>query len=394
MNKKSIVLIFALLLTGITLQTVSACRYTVCEIGYAEFRIDHYRLLFFKDNDVSDALAKSFQRTAHGALLDANVKSEIIDVNKSRTDTVLTYYDTYKKAHIPLAVLISPDGRAFPFELEKEVSKFKESVWDLLEDVVFSPARRHIKNEIIKSFAIVLFVEGENAAANVSVLNEIKGAMEDIADMQNSMPKPFENPPQLIVIPKDQIQNEQVLLWSLGWKKEQEGVPVAAVLYGRGRIMGRLLSGQLLKKEYIYNLMTIVGADCECGLDRTWILGSMMPLRWNRKDRKEVVRWHHFDAENPTVKAEMSQILSISPGRAGRAGTNTLFGYTEGAIKIIESYESEQKPAAASHVQVKEETSAWGALLSTRIYWAFAIIIGINFAVLLILIRRRRKRID
>jgi len=392
MIKKSIVLFFALLLAGITLQTASACRYTVCEIGYAEFRIDHYRLLFFKDTDVSDALAKSFQRTAHGALLDANVKSEIIDVNQSRTDTVITYYNTYKKAHTPLAVLIAPDGRAFPFELEREMSEFNESVWDLLEDVVFSPVRRQIKDEIIKSFAVVLFVEGENATANASVLNEIKGAMEDIAEMQNSMPKPFENPPQLIIIPKDQIINEQVLLWSLGWKNDQEGTPVAAVLYGRGRMMGRLLSGQLLKKEYIYNLMTIVGADCECGLDRTWILGSMMPLRWNRKDRKEVVNWHHFDAENPTVKAEMSQILSISPGRAGRVGTNTLYGYTEGAIKIIKSYESTQKPAAVSPVHIEEETSTWDALLSTRIYWIFAIIIGINFVVLLILIRRKRKQ--
>jgi len=392
MKRKPVVIIFILLLTAIAFQPASACRYTVCEIGYAEFRIDHYRLLFFNDDDINDALVKSFSRTAHGALLDANVKMEIIDVNQNPEDTVMTYYKAYKKAHEALVVLVAPDGRAYPFELSTEMSKFNDSVWGLLEAVVSSPLRKQIKNEIIQSFAIVLFVEGDNANANTSVLNEIRGAIEGITDMQNSMPKPFENPPQLIVITKDQIKNEQVLLWSLGWNQEHGGMPAAAVLYGRGRMMGRLLSGELLRKEYIYNLMTIVGADCECGLDRTWILGSMMPLRWDRKNRKDVVKWHQFDAENPTVKAEMSQILSLSPGKAGRAGTNTLYGYTEGAIKIIESYESELKSEKPQPNIEEDETETGLTVPSSGLYWIVAFIILIDLAVLWALIRRKRKQ--
>lgn len=392
MDKKPIVLFLAIILTGIILQPASACRYTVCEIGYAEFRIDHYRLIFFNDDDIGDALVSSFKRTAHGALLDANVKMEIIDVNLNREDTVLAYYNAYKKAHEALAVLVAPDGRTYPFELTTETSKFNDSVWNLLEAVVSSPIRKQIKNQIIRSFAVVLFVEGDNANENTAVLNEIKGAMEGITEMQKSMPKPFENPPQLIVITKDQIKNEQVLLWSLGWKQEQDGMPAAAVLYGRGRMMGRLLSEELLRKEYIYNLMTIVGADCECGLDRTWILGSMMPLRWNRKNRKEVVKWHQFDAENPTVKAEMSQILSISPGKAGRAGTNTLYGYTEGAIKIIESYESELKSETPSRY-IEEENKETGLTVpSSGLYWIIAFIILIDLVVLWLFIKRKRRQ--
>jgi hypothetical protein len=220
--------------------------------------------------------------------------------------------------------------------------------------------------------------------------------MDNIADMQKSMPKPFENPPHLIVMTRDQVDSEQVLLWSLGWKPQQKGQPVAAILYGRGRMMGKLLSGKLLKNEYAYNLMTIVGADCECGLDRTWILGSMTPIRWDRKDRKEVVKWHRFDAENPSVKAEMSQILSISPGKAGKIGNNTLYGYTESAIDIIKSYESKQEPtkvASDNREKIKEENleHAEGNGLSTRLYWIIGIIIAINLIVLLVIMLNRRR---
>ncbi len=372
----------------------TACRYTVCEIGYAEFNIDHYRLILFKDDDVSDEMATLFKRTAYGALLDANVKSELIDVKLIREDTTMNYYTTYKRAGEPLAVLIAPDGKAFPFYMAGKMPDFRESVWQVLQAAVSSPVRKQIKDHIINSFAVVLFIEGDDRAGNERILEQLRAAMQDIKGVQNSMPKPFEYPPYLIVLPRDQIKNEQVLLWSLGWKEDLEGQPAAAILYGRGRLMGKLLSGELLKKEYAYNLLTIVGADCECGLDRSWILGAMMPLRWDRNSRKEVVKWHDFDAENPSVKAEMSQILSISPGKAAKAGSNSLYGYTENAIKVIKSYEAKQKPspALASVKKMQEEVAAENhSRLSSRLYRIIGIILAINLIVLAVIVIRKRR---
>ena len=392
--KKYTLFFLTLILTVFELHTAHACRYTVCEIGFAEFNIDHYRLILFRDKDVNDEMAAVFKRTAYGALLDANVKSEIMDVGQNSQDTTINLYRQYKKAGTPLALLVAPDGKAFPFYMAGKMPQFGESVWQVLQAAVTSPVRKQILDHIIDSFAVVLFIEGDDAAENDRILAQLKAAMEDITGVQKSMPKPFEQPPYLIVMHRDRIKTEAVLLWSLGWKKDLEGQPAAAILYGRGRMMGRLLSGALLRREYAYNLLTIVGADCECGLDRSWILGSMMPLRWDRSSRKAVVKWHSFDAENPSVKAEMSQILSISPDKSAKAGTNSLYGYTENAINIIKSYEAKQQPspAVASVEKMKTEiieTDNTG--LSSRLYWIIGLIIAANLLVLAIIMIKRRR---
>ena len=61
--------------------------------------------------------------------------------------------------------------------------------------------------------------------------------------------------------------------------------------------MGKLLRKDLLKRIYVNNLLSIVGADCECGLERSWIMGAMLPLRWDKNKQNEVFKWHNFDAE-------------------------------------------------------------------------------------------------
>jgi hypothetical protein len=339
MTKKLIYILFVLLL-GVSGNS-NACRYTVCEIGYSDFGTDNYKLVLFDDADVNKKNTSIFSKTTYAALLDANVESSVLNLSKDPAPKYSEYYRIFKKENQPLAILVSPGGDVFPFYLEKEEAKFTESVWGLLEEITSSVARIQVLNSIIKSYAVVLFIEGKNETENATALKEIKTSVQEISETQEKMPKPFENPAEVITLSYEQIKNERVFLWSLGWKDEFTGNPVAAILYGRGRLMGQVLTGDLLEKKYLNNLLTLVGADCECGLDRSWILGRMMPLRWNKRKQQEVVKWHSFDAENPLVKAEMSKILSISPSKErkqGASGTTTLYGYTESAMKIVESY--------------------------------------------------------
>jgi hypothetical protein len=344
MKGKITYLFIIILLIGISTQSI-ACRYTVCEIGYSDFGTDNYKLILFDDADVCENSTSVFTKTTYAALLDANIESSVIDVLTAPDSKELEHYQSFKKGQQPLAILVSPDGDALPFHLSKQEAEFTESVWGLLEDVTSSVSRIQIMNSIVQSYAVVLFIEGDNKYENQKALQEINSSVEEITSIQGKMPKPFENPAEIIMLPKDQIQNERVLLWSLGWKDTFDGKPTAAILYGRGRLMGQLLFDDLLQKKYLNNLLTLVGADCECGLERSWILGRMMPLRWNKKRQQEVVKWHDFDAENPLVKAEMSKILSISPSKErkqGAAGTTTLYGYTETEMKIVDSYDGEQ----------------------------------------------------
>jgi hypothetical protein len=342
--KKQISYFLFLIFFGITNYS-NACRYTVCEIGYSDFGTDNYKLILFDDENVNENNISVFTKTTYAALLDANIESSIIDISKEQDSEYLQHYKSFKKREQALAILVSPEGNILPFNLAKEEAQFSESVWELLEDITSSVARIQILNSVIKSYAVVFFIEGDNKSENEKALQEINSSVEEITSIQGKMPKPFANPAEIITLKKDQIQNEHVLLWSFGWKDDFEGKPTVAILYGRGRLMGQLLTAELLQKKYLNNLLTLVGADCECGLERSWILGKMMPMRWNKKRQQEVVKWHDFDAENPLVKAEMSKILSISPSKErkqGAAGTTTLYGYTESEMKIVDSYSNEQ----------------------------------------------------
>jgi hypothetical protein len=75
--------------------------------------------------------------------------------------------------------------------------------------------------------------------------------------------------------------------------------------------MGPVLTGDDITTRKILNLLSIVGADCECGLDNSWKLGTMIPLRWDYAMQKRVAGLLGFDVENPMIKSEMSRILSV-----------------------------------------------------------------------------------
>jgi hypothetical protein len=314
-----------------------ACRYTVREIGFADFGKDSYRLVLFKDERISDSDANMFENISRAALLDANIIVQVLDVKKD-TSVLLNYYKEYDERK-PNIVLFSPEKRAKVFYIDG-TGNFEQTIWDLLEEVTISPARKKLKDNIIKSYGIAFFIEGTNKEENIKARNILNKAIDEIIDVMEGLPHPVNTPPYLITIKVEDIKNEGVLLWSLGWEKEDFGKPVIALMYGRGRRMGPLLIGSRIKEDVIQNMLRFIGEDCECGLDRSWMLGTMIPLRWDARLKAGVLKEHGFDADNPMVISEMSQILSVAPGRVNQSvNTDLLYGYAENVIRITKSEE-------------------------------------------------------
>lgn len=113
--------------------------------------------------------------------------------------------------------------------------------------------------------------------------------------------------------------------------------------------MGPLLKGEQITENVVENMMRFVGADCECGLDRTWMLGTMVPLRWGSQRQREIVHQYGFDADNPMVVSEMSQILSVSPARVNKSqDSGNLYGYSEGVLKLSNSVSTEEQSTVNS----------------------------------------------
>jgi hypothetical protein len=86
------------------------------------------------------------------------------------------------------------------------------------------------------------------------------------------------------------------------------------------------VKGREITPEALYDILSVVGADCECGLDPRMMRGIGLPVQWNKQTRAVVAADLGFDPDNPMVMTEVAHILKIGatlyprPARAGAAG--------------------------------------------------------------------------
>ena len=325
-----------------------ACRYTVREIGFSDIGSMPYIIYVYTKSDMSENDNSTIKKLSFALLYETNVKLEIVNIDEVKDSITLYYLDKYNIQSFPSALLVYPEGGAMICPFSYPGRSFDESVWLLLENLVSSSIRKSIIDQLLRSYCVVLVVEGKNPTKNQNAMREAKGAIREISGTLNQMPKVVSSPPALLVIPYEKTYEERVLLMSLGIKEEETNEPSVAVIYGRGRIIGPVLQGEQITKRKLFNLLTVVGADCECGLDQSWILGRMIPLRWESSVQSELVKYLGFDVENPLVKSEMSQILSVKPTPDNQFDpmAGNLLGYSEGKIMIEKSPENVSKISA------------------------------------------------
>ncbi|MEE2886282.1 MAG: hypothetical protein VX951_02510, partial [Planctomycetota bacterium] len=159
---------------------------------------------------------------------------------------------------------------------------------------------------------------------------------------------------------------EKVLLWSLGIQ-EVGADPSVAGQTGRGRRFGSVLEGASFHQDSVLGILSKVGESCECGLDRSWMRGMRIPLRWDADTRQTAADTLGFDPENPLVKAEMSSIMA--KGRNGLAFkqgvdptvADLLLGYSETSIE--DGLEIDTEPLDASVSEQESESSGLGATI-------------------------------
>ena len=142
---KNFILVFALLLAASTLS--HACRFTVREIGFADFGVDNYTLYFFKDAQSTDAHAESFAKIAYAAFLDANVAAKVVDVAQ-KNHAALQFYSEVNASEQQVA-LVSSRGDVMRLTIDRSSDNFLEEIWSLLEDVLSSPTREKILADIV-----------------------------------------------------------------------------------------------------------------------------------------------------------------------------------------------------------------------------------------------------
>jgi hypothetical protein len=116
------------------------------------------------------------------------------------------------------------------------------------------------------------------------------------------------------------------------------------------------------------------------------MLGTMIPLRWDSELKSRVLSEYGFDADNPMVVSEMSQILSVAPAKTNRSvDTGILYGYTENILKIS----NPDNPGGKPEVEEKDDQSCSGILRSLMLSLIGIVIISIVGGY--VILRSRKK---
>jgi len=297
------------LLCGIQIQSVFACKYNVRETGFIDLGSEPYFLYLCVDQNTSQKLINSFQIIATEILKDSNIKPHVVNIDFERNNVTIKYLNVWNIKSLPAVLLISPDGQSIILPVDFEKHLFEQSVDKVVKDILFSSAREHIIQKTIDTYGVIFLVEGKSENKNIQAREAVRKALKNIQQKMNLMPKHIKNPPEIVSLPNKFVKSEKFLLWSLGLDPEQIEEPVAAVIYGRARWIGPLFIGEKITRKNLTAILITIGLDCECGLDKSWIQGTRIPVKWDQPIQSRVAKNLGFDPENPMIKMEINRIL-------------------------------------------------------------------------------------
>lgn len=294
-----------------------ACQYNVREVGFIDTGIEPYRLIVYLPENVSASGVSDLKEAMAPALADTNIRFEPVTAGTDANQPVMESARAHGISRFPAAVLVSPDGQSMPVALSEKAASLAEAVSTAVQGILDSPTRQEILEKCADSYGVVLLIEGPEPRTNTRARETVSAALRWIDEQSGSLPKPISKPPELVMLDRQSLAREPMLLWTLGLKAEDVNQPYAAVFYGRGRWLGPVFKGEVLTADNLTQLLSVIGADCECSLDHRWLQGTMLPVRWDETLQQKVVQSVGFDPESPMTKAEMVSIVRRSMGGAG-----------------------------------------------------------------------------
>jgi len=337
-----------------------ACRFNVRDVGFVDLGSEKYRLFVFVPDATPAAEIESLKSIAYATYLESNVKADVLTVSAAGKGEAAPFLPANLKQ--TQAVLVSVDGkRSLQVSLSVDGKSLSVSAWDGLESVFDSPRRNSVVSKVYEHYGVILIVEGENADENLRIRKMANTVVASITSKMDKLEKEIREPPVVEVISAKEFTGESAFMWSLGITEIAE-TPQVAVLYGRGRIIGPVLRDARLDERSLAAIANTIGLNCECGLDRKWMQGTMIPQKWDEDVQKQFADQLGFDPESPAIRIEMSQILSKGGKGAGVnrqppiGGTldDLLMGYREGSLNSIkaESAPEAAKPAAPAKTEI------------------------------------------
>ncbi len=390
------VLVFA---WGALSTALLACPYSIRDSAFiGGGAASSYRLNFLINSDApgssvsAEQLAEWLSVGASAWLEDANVETGVLDLADSRAREQVPQ-DFSVPAELPAAILVSPANRAMllpevdsrgdgtrpPSSAGHTARKLSlDSVMGTALRVIESPLRRGIHDRLVKSWCVVLVVEGTSKAQNARAKKAVGDAAKSITGQATEMGKVVTEGPALLTV-SYRDPAEQIVLWSLGLQHSQEkagekagekadeDVPVRVVmLVGRGERRGPLLEGDAVTAKKLLEMFTMLGRSCSCTTAEMWLSGPSLPLEWTAETADAVEIELGFDPKNPAalgavkgvlVGASMSQPFSEAALGYSETLLETDFGDTEADESLLDLTAAEMLAADEGQAPSADESS-------------------------------------
>ena len=290
----------------------AACRYNVRDIGFVDVEADAYVLYVSAGDDAPGSVVAELKDVAGVAVRDSTVRLESVEPDAPAEHPARKHLAENPPVSYPAAVLVSPDGQALAVALAKSQEPLRAAAATALGALVSSPKRDELVRAAAESFAAVLLIEGMDVDQTRRAWDEIASVLGTVKAGMTDLPKAIARPPALVALETGACEKERVLLWSLGLDARPAAAPRAAVVYGKGRWIGPVMTGEQITRRNLGRILSIIGEDCECGLDISWTRGTQLPIRWTDATHAACVKELGFDPESPMVKAEVFRILRRS----------------------------------------------------------------------------------
>ena len=354
-----------------------ACRFTVREIGFSTLSQTNYTFAILDNKDSNVNVLKqlrTYEKDSNIGIVHLNTKSEsthpIVALAKKQG------------VETPALLLLSPNNRVFVLQQGKAID------WPTIEkqftdNILDSPLREALRKRTENTFAYILSFDGNNKAENTTARTIIDEACNQIKNVMPLMPKEVRYPPMVIHLSKEDMAAESLLLWSLE-VAHNEATPQAVILYGRGRLIGEKLSFDQIKKNLTFKALSMIGADCECGLDRKWMLGAQIPMLWDASCRNNLAKTLGFDVDNPSILAEMSRIMAKEVVVDNKLGVG--YGLESIDLNAMLDLEDDSTEVAAETATVLKED-----FFPRSIIYTLAAILLISLIASIIILRKKRN---
>lgn len=319
-----------------------ACRFNVRDVGFVDLGSKPYQLFCYVDKSTPAELVSQIEDISIAALLDSNIQAKLVNIDTAAGHPGLAHANVKKNWGMPFAALVSPDGDALPIPLLARGQTQSEALWSAFESLYESPWRDKVMESVLNTYGAVILLEGGDAEENKKAREAANKSIAAITQLirDEKLEKEIKNPPVVHVISRADAAMERATLWGMGLDLDEPGAQIA-MLYGRGRKIGKTLKGAQLNDRTVHAVLNTIGLSCECGLDRSWMQGGMIPLKWGDDIQSRVAKHLGFDPESPAIKMEMSQILS-----KGGAGQGAKIKVAQADIDTLLAGYSEMSPHA------------------------------------------------